>query len=86
MAADRITEVTNRSWFGRLGSAFKGILVGLALYATGALLFWPAAKFEAFGFFLVSLYILTFGLAFLETTANPFILSLGCSHSLAAAC
>ena len=55
----------------------KGILVGLALYATGALLFWPAAKFEAFGFFLVSLYILTFGLAFLETTANPFILSLG---------
>lgn len=55
----------------------KGILLGLALYATGALLFFPAAKFQAFGFFLVSLYILTFGLAFLETTANPFILSLG---------
>ena len=55
----------------------KGILLGLALYATGALLFWPAAQFEVFGFFLVSLYILTFGLAFLETTANPFILSLG---------
>lgn len=55
----------------------KAILLGLALYATGALLFWPAAQYEAFGFFLVSLYILTFGLAFLETTANPFILSLG---------
>ncbi len=55
----------------------KGILLGLALYATGALLFWPAAQYQAFGFFLVSLYILTFGLAFLETTANPFILSLG---------
>ncbi|MBK3519257.1 L-fucose:H+ symporter permease [Carboxylicivirga marina] len=55
----------------------KGILLGLALYATGALLFWPAAQYEVFGFFLVSLYILTFGLAFLETTANPFILSLG---------
>ena len=55
----------------------KGILLGLALYATGALLFWPAAQFQIFGFFLVSLYILTFGLAFLETTANPFILSLG---------
>lgn len=55
----------------------NGILLGLALYAIGALLFWPAAQFEAFGFFLVSLYILTFGLAFLETTANPFILSLG---------
>lgn len=55
----------------------KGILMGLALYAAGALLFYPAARFEVFGFFLVSLYILTFGLAFLETTANPYILSMG---------
>jgi FHS family L-fucose permease-like MFS transporter len=54
-----------------------GIIIGLALYATGALLFFPAAQFEFFGFFLVSLYILTFGLAFLETTANPYILSMG---------
>jgi len=59
----------------------KGILLGLALYATGALLFWPAAQNQAFGFFLVSLYILTFGLAFLETTSNPFILSLGAQES-----
>lgn len=59
----------------------KAILLGLALYATGALLFWPAAQFQAFGFFLVSLYILTFGLAFLETTANPFILSLGAEET-----
>jgi len=55
----------------------KGILVGLALYAIGALLFYPAAKYEVFEFFLLSLYILTFGLAFLETTANPYILSMG---------
>ncbi|MDG6894432.1 L-fucose:H+ symporter permease [Volucribacter amazonae] len=54
-----------------------GILLGLALYAIGALLFFPAAKFELFSFFLLSLYILTFGLAFLETTANPYILSMG---------
>lgn len=54
-----------------------GILIGLILFATGALLFYPAARFEAFTFFLLSLYILTFGLAFLETTANPFILALG---------
>jgi FHS family L-fucose permease-like MFS transporter len=54
-----------------------GIIVGLTLYAIGALLFYPAAQFEFFGFFLVSLYILTFGLAFLETTANPYILSMG---------
>ncbi len=55
----------------------KGILMGLALYATGALLFYPAAKYQIFEFFLGSLYILTFGLAFLETTANPYILSMG---------
>ncbi len=55
----------------------KGILLGLGLYAIGALLFYPAAQFEMFGFFLVSLYILTFGLAFLETIANPYILSMG---------
>jgi FHS family L-fucose permease-like MFS transporter len=55
----------------------SGILLGLAFYATGALLFYPAARFELFGFFLVSLYILTFGLAFLETTANPYILAMG---------
>lgn len=54
-----------------------GIIIGLTLYAVGALLFFPAAQFEIFGFFLVSLYILTFGLAFLETTANPYILSMG---------
>ena len=54
-----------------------GILLGLALYATGAFLFIPAAAQESFTFFCLSLYILTFGLAFLETTANPFILSLG---------
>ena len=53
------------------------ILIGLGLYATGALMFYPAASYGIFGFFLVSLYILTFGLAFLETTANPFILSMG---------
>lgn len=54
-----------------------GILLGLALYATGALLFIPAANTMQFFWFPVSLYILTFGLAFLETTANPFILSMG---------
>jgi FHS family L-fucose permease-like MFS transporter len=55
----------------------KGVLLGLALYAGGALLFYPAAARESFGFFLAALYILTFGLAFLETTANPYILSMG---------
>ena len=63
--------------FVRKYSYKKGILLGLTLYAIGALLFFPAAQFEVFGFFLGSLYILTFGLAFLETTASPYILSMG---------
>ncbi|MGB5356349.1 MAG: L-fucose:H+ symporter permease, partial [Eudoraea sp.] len=58
-----------------------GILVGLSLYALGALLFYPAASMESYIFFLLALYILTFGLAFLETTANPFILSMGAEET-----
>lgn len=54
-----------------------GVLIGLGLYAVGAFLFIPAAQFQEFAYFCLSLYILTFGLAFLETSANPFILSLG---------
>ena len=63
--------------FIRRYSYKSGILLGLTLYAIGAFLFIPAASMQSFAFFCVSLYILTFGLAFLETTANPFILSLG---------
>lgn len=65
------------SLFIRKYSYKVGILIGLALYATGALLFFPAANTQQFVFFLIGLYILTFGLAFLETTANPYILSMG---------
>ncbi len=67
--------------FIRKYSYKSGILLGLALYATGAFLFIPAAAYEEFIFFCVSLYILTFGLAFLETTANPLILSLGAKET-----
>jgi len=63
--------------FVRKYSYKTGILIGLALYAVGALLFYPAAITEQFWFFCLGLYILTFGLAFLETTANPYILAMG---------
>lgn len=63
--------------FIRRFSYKKGIIVGLALYAGGALLSIPAAAGANFNLFIISLYILTFGLAFLETTANPYILSMG---------
>ena len=55
----------------------KGILVGLALYSIGSLIFYPATTTQEFWFFCLGLYIITFGLAFLETTANPYILSMG---------
>lgn len=63
--------------FIRRFSYKSGIIVGLSLYAFGALLSLPAAAMVSFNLFLVSLYVLTFGLAFLETTANPYILSMG---------
>lgn len=63
--------------FVRKFSYKTGVLIGLALYAIGALLFYPAAITEQFWFFCMGLYILTFGLAFLETTANPYILAMG---------
>lgn len=63
--------------FIRKYSYKSGIILGLILYATGAFLFYPAAANEEFNFFLISLWVITCGLAFLETTSNPLILSLG---------
>ena len=63
--------------FIRKYSYKSGILMGLALFALGAMLSIPAASYVDFWLFILGIYILTFGLAFLETTANPFILSMG---------
>jgi len=54
-----------------------GILTGLCLYALGCLLFIPSGNMMAFWAFLLSYFIMTCGLSFLETSANPYILSLG---------
>jgi len=55
----------------------NGIFVGLALYAIGCLLFIPAGNAMAFWAFLIAYFVMTCGLSFLETTSNPYILSLG---------
>ncbi len=55
----------------------RGILMGLALYATGCLLFVPSGHLMQFWAFLVAYFVMTCGLAFLETSANPYILSMG---------
>ncbi len=54
-----------------------GIAAGLLLYSLGAFMTYPATVTTNFWFFVAALYVLTFGLAFLETSANPYILSLG---------
>ncbi len=55
----------------------KGVLIGLALYAIGCLLFIPSGVSMLFPAFLLSYFIMTCGLSFLETTANPYVLSMG---------
>ena len=55
----------------------KGILFGLLLYATGTLLFIPAASARSYVFFLTALFIIASGATFLETVANPYVTILG---------
>ncbi|MDR1886493.1 MAG: L-fucose:H+ symporter permease [Prevotellaceae bacterium] len=59
----------------------NGILVGLFLYAGGCLMFIPAGNAMAFWMFLIAYFVMTCGLSFLETTSNPYILSLGPKQS-----
>ena len=63
--------------FIRKYSYKAGILMGLGLYAVGALLFFPAKMTGEYYPFLLAYFILTCGLSFLETSANPYILSMG---------
>jgi MFS transporter, FHS family, L-fucose permease len=55
----------------------KGILLGLFLYAAGALLFYPATQIQEFWAFLTALFIIALGLTCLETAANPYTTVLG---------
>lgn len=63
--------------FIRKYSYKSGILVGLAFFALGTFLFFPAYKIGEYGAYLVSFFIITCGLSFLETSANPLIISMG---------
>lgn len=55
----------------------SGILLGLALYGVGTMLFYPAGEAASYAFFLFAIYVMAGGCAILETTANPYILSIG---------
>ena len=63
--------------FIRKFSYKAGVLLGLGLYAFGAFLFFPAKMTGEYYPFLIAYFILTCGLSFLETSCNPYILSMG---------
>lgn len=63
--------------FIRRFSYKSGIMLGLALYAVGTLLFFPAGNAASYTFFLIAIYVMAGGCAILETIANPYILAMG---------
>jgi FHS family L-fucose permease-like MFS transporter len=63
--------------FMRRAGYKAGILVGLILYGSGCMLFWPAAIVTRYWVFLMALFVIASGLAFLETAASPFIVQVG---------
>ena len=63
--------------FIRKFSYKAGVLMGLGLYTTGALLFFPAKMVGVYGCFLIAYFVMTCGLSFLETSCNPYILTMG---------
>lgn len=63
--------------FIRRYSYKSSIVLGLFLFMLGSFMMYPSASMVNYNLFLVSFYLLTFGLAFLETTANPMVLELG---------
>lgn len=60
-----------------------GIIMGLALYALGALLIIPASNEQSFNLFLLAFFIIACGLGSLETNANPYITKLGSDEDAA---
>src|SRR6201987_2448320 len=59
----------------------RGILVGLLVCSTGAILFIPAASVRVYGFFLFALFVMACGQSFFEVAANPFVTTLGPAES-----
>lgn len=69
------------AFINRRYSYKTGVLVGLGIFAVGALLFWPATESQAYLPFLIALFVLASGLSILETSANPFMISMGPEES-----
>ncbi|MDO4511040.1 MAG: MFS transporter [Bacteroidales bacterium] len=71
-----LTAIPAGMFISRFGYR-KGVVMGLMLYAAGALLFIPGAAIGTLPAFLVCLFIIGVGLTFLETSANPYATLLG---------
>ena len=54
-----------------------GVLIGLAVYVFGALLYIPACTFASFDIYFVAIFVVAAGCSLLETTCNPYVLALG---------
>jgi MFS transporter, FHS family, L-fucose permease len=54
-----------------------GVITGLCFFAVGALLFWPAANMLTYEAFLFALFIIGFGMVFIETSGTGIIVSFG---------
>lgn len=63
--------------FMRRYSYKAAVVLGLLLFAAGALLFYPAAQMHTYGMFLLALFVIASGLAFLETSGNSLVIMLG---------
>ena len=59
----------------------SGVILGLCMYAAGAILFLPAAWAESYAFYLIAIYIMASGCSVLETTANPYIMAMGSTET-----
>ena len=78
-----IVSVTRGDPINKLGYK-KGIIAGLLVSAIGALLFYPAAQFHLYGFFLTALFIMGLGFTLLQIAANPYVAILGPERSASA--
>ncbi len=75
-----IISVTKGDPINKIGYK-KGIIIGLLISGVGALLFYPAAQFQMYGFFLSALFVLGLGFTLLQIAANPYVAILGPSES-----
>jgi fucose permease len=66
-------SMTVGQWTLRHVSFKATFITGLCIYGTGTLMFWPSAVLSSFPGFIISNFVVGFGLSVLETAANPFI-------------